>query len=117
LAVIFKHEPWKGFRIQEMSVEAGGRKTALLPGMTADEIDTLNVLADGTWVWIPLRKSGAEFAVVRDRCFFTWVDRPQRSAVGAPVWHPGYPQGFFIPHVQGLIHLPGLRGNPERVYP
>ena len=129
LRVTFKHEAiavvfprdvraqWtratRGFRVHEMTVRYDAKNTRLLPGMTADKIDTL--MPDGRWVSITVQ--GTEFAVVRDRCFLTWVERPRGSEAAGAVSYPGAPQGFFVPHVRGLIHLPGLRGNPERLYP
>ena len=115
VAVIFKHEPKKGFCLQEMTVEFDGRNAALLPGMTGEGIDIL--MPGGYWARSFSSSTGSNavpappFTVVRDRCFLTWV------MLGGPISYPGAPQGFFVPYIQGLIHLPGLRGNPERVYP
>ncbi len=117
VTVIFKHEPKKWFRIQEMAVGFDSRITTLVPGMTGDEIETL--MPDGVWTNLSFGTAGSgfEFAVVRDRCFLSWVERPKGGEVVAPVLYPRGPQGFFVPRIQGLIHLPGVRGNPERVYP
>jgi hypothetical protein len=129
LGVTFKHEAigavfphdvgaqflraTKAFRVHAMTVRYDAENTRLLPGVTADKIETL--MPDGRSVTITVQ--GTEFAVVRDRCFLTWVERPRGSEAAGAVSYPGAPQGFFVPHVRGLIHLPGLRGNPERLYP
>jgi len=103
----------RGFRVHEMTVRYDAENIRLLPGVTVDKIDTL--MPDSRWLSIAVQ--GTEFAVVRDRCFLTWVERPRGSEAAGAVSYTGAPQGFFVPHVRGLIHLPGLRGNPERVYP
>lgn len=117
VAVVFKHEPKKGFRVQEMTIRFDEKSSRLLPGVTQDKIETL--MPNGAWygLEISLSEASEKFAVVGDRCFLTWVRRPQGNEVGEPVSYRGAPQGFFIPHIQGLVHLPALRGNPERVYP
>jgi len=51
----------------------------------------------------------AELKVVRDR-FFLVVELVK---IGYPVLHPGEELAAMI---SGLIHVPGLRGNPERNY-
>jgi len=53
-----------------------------------------------------------EFTVGRIRCFLEARDISGQAAGFRFV--PGDPAGVAV---QGLIHLPGLRGNPERAYP
>jgi hypothetical protein len=48
--------------------------------------------------------------VVRDRCFLViGVSEARGGGI--------LPAGFFAPAIRQVIHLPGLRGNPERNYP
>jgi len=55
------------------------------------------------------------WSVRRDRCFLALelsgtADRHGHALSVYSGWD-------FVPHLKGLIHLPGLRGNPERTYP
>ena len=63
------------------------------------------------------RDEKAELTVVRNRCFFdvgpaTTVGSDVRGLFPA-VNYAGAPARL----VRGIIHVPGLRGNPERLYP
>ena len=118
VTVTFKHEPKKGFRIfSEVTVGPDGRKVGLLPGRDQDEIGSpWWVQPDGAWR-NATTEFGSEFAVVRDRCFLTWKEKAKASQVGAPVAYLRAPQELLVAYIQGLIHVPGLRGNPERTYP
>jgi len=55
-------------------------------------------------------KEEAELKVVRRDRFFLVVELLN---IGFPVFHPGEELAAMI---RGLIHVPGLRGNPERNY-
>lgn len=65
------------------------------------------------------KSSALAWTVRRERCFFAFEmvsqdGAMQRLRFGAYSASPGEP---FVPHIVGLIHLPGLRGNPRRTYP
>ncbi len=53
----------------------------------------------------------------RNQCFLA-VELEATAAQKAPFLVPGgvSPSVLFEPHITGLIHVPGLRGNPERTY-
>jgi hypothetical protein len=59
-------------------------------------------------------EEGREWSVVRDRCLLQLClsNKNPRSMI----WHePILPQ--LASNIRKIIHLPGLRGNPERTYP
>jgi len=63
-------------------------------------------------------KRDLKWGVYRERCFlsFGFTDglTPKRSIFYGPFdFSPGHD---FIPLIKGVIHLPGLRGNPSRTY-
>ena len=104
-----------------MVYHAGNEVTAVTPSMTHDEI--LKVLPS------PLRTMHKDFSkgeskilqwkVRQDRCFFVFefdtpVESRQRMRFGLPSVSPS---AMFVPFIQGVINLPGLRGNPQRTYP
>ncbi|MGJ7920936.1 AAA family ATPase [Neobacillus sp. LXY-4] len=51
--------------------------------------------------------------ISRDRCFFNV--NISFSGASFSIWE--YPQNTFKAPLRNIIHLPGLRGNPERNYP
>jgi len=62
------------------------------------------------------KKGKIELGVERERCFFNIAikvatDRPYLAGIVVK------PSNDIEPHILKIIHLPGLRGNPERTYP
>ena len=61
-----------------------------------------------------------EWEPIRDRCFITLrpvlVDKASQARVGLGGTRI-HPMGVLVPHIERLIHVPSLRGNPERTYP
>ncbi len=56
----------------------------------------------------------SETIITRDRCFLTLSLKIGDN----PFFIPMIPNGLIIGnYIQKIIHLPGLRGNPERTYP
>jgi hypothetical protein len=63
-------------------------------------------------------KKKMEWLVHRDRCFLTFTLNTE-AGKGRRAYSDSYttsPSLSFIPHLERLIHLPGLRGNPQRTY-
>ena len=61
-------------------------------------------------------KYGLSGSVTRNRCFLEarlFAGQDQATDSGFPV----STGNAFTPLLEGIIHLPGLRGNPERIYP
>ncbi|MBI4324540.1 MAG: AAA family ATPase [Chloroflexi bacterium] len=119
--LVFQREERKGFELSKMVYRAGKEVAAVTPSMTHDEI--LKVLPS------PLKTMHKDFSkgeskslqwkVRQDRCFFVFElgtpdESRQRIRFGLPSVSPS---GMFVPFLQGVIHLPGLRGNPQRTYP
>lgn len=65
-----------------------------------------------------LPKSHWQWIVHRERCFLALALVQQ----GIPDWKVAFgpapltPSSIFISEIEGIIHVPGLRGNPERTY-
>lgn len=103
--------------VQMDFVNKGVRKT-LRYGMTDEEIKShLPFLIDFIkLIEATFKEPSLKFAVVRDRCFLE-IDlrsegKPQLFHVEVPLFGPS-----LRCSIQEMIHLPGLRGNPERAYP
>lgn len=117
LASVFRKQPKKGLELVEMKTEAERTVTTLRPGMTHDEIESVlpgefkdfakHLSANG---------EALEWEVIRRRCFLGLGIHPRgrtNGTSGFPLVLPAY---FLEAHIRELIHVPGLRGNPERTY-
>ena len=102
-----------GFRIEHMSYEAQGkRKIVFREGMTHDEI---SALVPDEYKDVPGNIARrAKWKVVRRRCFLELAVETKKEGTIALGLSPASPVAY---HVQRMIHLPGLRGNPEPTYP
>ncbi|MEK6324842.1 MAG: AAA family ATPase [Acidobacteriota bacterium] len=114
--VHFGRERNKGIRIERMVYENQKEKTTLRPEMTQGEIATVlpfsvTGLADVS------RKEDWKWVVVRNRCFLELELRNTADTVRAKGMLGVSPSGGMESFVREAIHLPGLRGNPERAYP
>jgi putative AbiEii toxin of type IV toxin-antitoxin system/AAA ATPase-like protein len=80
--------------------------------------DAIKQFKDNTY-WNPIisAKGMNQAEVIRNRCFLeARLSPPGDLPVMKEIIHffPGRP---FISHLKEIIHVPGLRGNPERAYP
>jgi hypothetical protein len=121
LELLFRRQERKGFEVERMSYVAPKERTEITPSMTHEEI--LQILPQP---WKSLHqdlekreKVALRWTVTRERCFLflelTRVEEPKRRISFGP--YGISPSSRFVPFIQGIIHLPGLRGNPRRTYP
>jgi len=121
LTTCFNRQPGKGLEIQQMTYGNEQERAILRLGMTHDEI--LSVVAPyhrNLYEAISkVRKVKPEWVVVRNRCFLELALRAEREGeLHLSLGGGGLsPSAMVAPHIRRLIHLPGLRGNPERTYP
>ncbi|MBE3039358.1 MAG: AAA family ATPase [Chloroflexi bacterium] len=109
--VTYQYES-RGFAIQEMVYELPGQRFVLHEG------DSHKAIAAELPRWLrslPGRLSRkAKWSVERNRCFLSAaITEPHSRARGMRL----APYGPPVDSISTLIHLPGLRGNPERTYP
>lgn len=118
LEIVFRHEESMGFDIASMTYSDGRERWRLVPDMSRDEI--LNALpAFNKAVFDSCQYSAKEklyWSVCRDRCFLGFVLYGQESKLPRTLFRL-VRADHFTPQLQSLIHLPGLRGNPQRTYP
>jgi len=119
LEVVFKREHGLGFNVASMSYMDGKEPLRIVPGMVHNEI-VKNLSPPWNYIYADLekREKQMQWFVYRERCFLAFGLRgsgpePHRISFGPHVISPSVD---FIPHLQGMIHLPGLRGNPRRTY-
>ncbi|MBI1923200.1 AAA family ATPase [Candidatus Poribacteria bacterium] len=111
LTNIFKKPPRKGIELVEMTYHDQGNSVTVWSGMLPGEIATM----------IPNQKFEQfpyEWGVERVRCFFAVTPYTSLSERYFIEMGSGLliPINSFALHIRKLIHVPGLRGNPERTY-
>jgi len=117
LEVVFAHRRDIGFEVGEMTYNDVCTKLRIVPDMSQDEI--LKVVSPSDKAlssrFERIEGQSLEWFVYRDRCFLAFGLRGQETEL--PTVRFGFLRpDLFIPQLQHLIHLPGLRGNPQRTY-
>jgi predicted ATPase len=120
LEVVFERKTGVGFDVASMTYTNGKQSAKIMRAMKHDDIVKILPLP---WnkIYADLQKKEKEmkWIVYRERCFLSFELRgsgpeARRISFGP---HGISPSVEFIPHLQNMIHLPGLRGNPRRTYP
>lgn len=114
----------KGFDVERTIHEIGMQKYRLSSKMSRDEIEAafssilllIQPLLDDTikMRYSDLIRENPDSLIVRNRCFLTLDTIP----LGVIFSHPLSDNEILVGNnIRQIIHLPGLRGNPERNYP
>jgi hypothetical protein len=114
----FRKEHKLGFQIEQMEISWTRGTLTFWPGMTQAEIIKTGI-TKGMDFSAETAAGGftqGRWEIRRDRCFLgpVWVAQGPHGIGFEAGGRPGVFWEGFIPNV---IHLPGLRGNPERTYP
>jgi hypothetical protein len=113
----FRKEHKLGFRIEQMDVSSAGRNTSYWSEMTQQEIIQSGIPKGTDFSGAaPEGYTESGWEIRRDRCFVgpVWVAKSRDGTSYSAGGRPGAVWEDIIPRI---IHLPGLRGNPERTYP
>jgi hypothetical protein len=122
LEVVFRRDKQAGFDVCSMSYSTrDGSAYILRPGMSHEDIapsipGVYNRLLD---VISKSEKERATWYVYRERCFLSLDLRsPSGNNVRTFLGPFGLPPiGEVVSSLRRMLHLPGLRGNPQRTYP
>jgi predicted ATPase len=113
LTTYFKKQPGKSIEIQKNIFISGSEKEIIRADMSSDEIKSSfspSFLAAITDIF----GEEPEAVVSRDR-FFLGIAFKRRGDSSSQ--RDAFKSGRTIErHIRGTIHIPGLRGNPERTY-
>ena len=109
-------------QIEAMDVKLGPKDLHLMPQMSHEQL--VSAVPDLEKVHGLLVKHSVErklalkpqWMVAANRCFLS-AELRDGDGPGKPLMGSFVPSYIFEPHIRGIIHLPGLRGNPERTYP
>ncbi|MEP7338732.1 MAG: AAA family ATPase [Acidobacteriota bacterium] len=134
---VYRKQRTKGLGVSEVTYLSEGEKISLSQGMSKDEILDAFPKAYSKALKQSLSSSdtsgSGRLVVERDRCFLilgirgklniqglthfeTSEDAVVKSVWFSP-WFSGDVQAVVTTTLRQVIHLPGLRGNPERTYP
>lgn len=120
LTLFLHRQPGEGINVQRMSCLDGGETTSLRLGMTHEEILSAVPSRDRERLeQIPkILGENSKLIVVRDRCFLGITFKSGDEQISFHSNIRSVSPGLVIePDIRRIIHLPGLRGNPERTYP
>jgi len=102
-----------GFGIEQMKYEQPGKpEIAFREGMTHDEIESL--VPEELKSLRSKIEPKSRWKILRRRCFLELAIGVEGEDTIQLGLSPAAPVMY---HVEGMIHLPGLRGNPEPTYP
>jgi phage FluMu protein Com len=113
----FRKENKMGFGIEQLELDSAKRHFTLWPDMTQAEIVKTGItLGKDFSDEKPEGYKQGKWEIMRDRCFLepAWVAKGPNGTSFFASERPGPAWEGIISEV---IHLPGLRGNPERAYP
>jgi len=128
LTLTFRKQAKKGIELIEMKHDMGKRVTTLRPEMPHNEIiaavpDAVNFQQSIEGVGQAAENSifkDFRWSVDRNRCFLSVGLHPSGKGDSGPssgaLVNLVNPAGPFESNIRKLIHVPGLRGNPERTY-
>lgn len=121
LTICYRKQKGKGFDIKDTTYYSHRQKVVKFrEGMSHDDIEKILPSAWKTLYNFLIEQGKdlqAEWVITRNRCFL-WLSLQFAT-------ENKIPSGLFAPRlyepfeeaIRQIIHLPGLRGNPERTYP
>ncbi len=114
LEVVFGRAEGVGFELVATKSSYGAENLRITPDMSHDEI--LKVVAESVKQFATDHvMKGRRWSVHRERCFFSLLLSAEEGRfLSTPTVSLA---DRHISCLQALIHLPGLRGNPQRTYP
>ena len=110
----------QALEIQDMIIGEGERSLHLMPHQGADDLEKAIETFLGEKIKWPRQFEGLKWTVVRNRCFLDFAFK--NLSAGASIALPEAPEMrkssiLTDKELRRMIHVPGLRGNIERVYP
>jgi ABC-type cobalamin/Fe3+-siderophores transport system ATPase subunit len=113
----FRKEHKLGFRIEQMDIRGSFGEFTLWPGMSPAEIVKSGITKEiNVEETAPRGYKPGQWEIQRERCFIEplWV---AKGPNGISFFTGGRPGAMWEAIIPEVIHLPGLKGNPERTYP
>lgn len=107
----------KGFDVEATVFGFDKETYRLYAGMPNEELQRIYSHINNARTGKYVQNSLFDVELSRNRCFLTFALKPPNSpseiAINYSMWY----ERALEEHIRRVIHLPGLRGNPERTYP
>ncbi|MBW7863745.1 MAG: DUF3696 domain-containing protein [Candidatus Hydrogenedentes bacterium] len=120
LETVYRAKQKEGFEVERLTYVTSRKKTVIKPGMTHTQIMAVvpSPFNNQPKYYDKGRETELTWHIVRDRCFLSFGLYMMEYGKVRPFSYmteisPGLD---FIPIIKSIIHLPGLRGNPQRNY-
>lgn len=124
LEIQFHYEDIKGFQVERMIYNKETEKTEIVLGMPQDDIRRILPEPFKSFDKNFEKTEGGpvQWSVCRDRCFLSFdlvrtAEGPKKRIINFGPYGGISPANAFVSYILDVIHLPGLRGNPQRTYP
>jgi hypothetical protein len=109
LCARYSRDPNQAFRMHSMVITRDGQRFVFKEGAAPDNIS--DFLLDDFPIHLMKESDGDDWSVTRDRCFLNLsLSRDGMRYFEMPI------ASRLVHTIRRMIHLPGLRGNPERAY-
>ncbi|MGA7732969.1 MAG: DUF3696 domain-containing protein [Chloroflexia bacterium] len=121
--VSYVKDKGQGFRVKDLSVISNGKHANFSPEMSHSElIEQLANLPEASSLLtflriLPASHGGLSMQRVRSFIEFFYTEGEDSNESSAQIPFSPLPLGEISEEIQSVIHVPGLRGNPEREYP
>jgi len=116
-AISFQKGDDLGFAIERMDISSPHGDSTFWPMMTSAEIAKTGITKGIDYSHsVPEGYMPGHWEIWRKRCFLdpVWAAKGPEGTISVESRRPAAGWETIIPHI---IHLPGLRGNPERTFP
>jgi hypothetical protein len=108
----------RGFDLIEMAYNGTNEQFVLTPEMGHQQVLSIipKELEKSRQIASEREKRSLLWKVMRTRCFLGFGFEPESRVVEEAHYSVYTPGVLFNQYIRGLIHVPGLRGNPARTY-
>jgi len=118
LSLEFADGDGKGLRVRKMLYSSEGLDLGLSDKMSHSQLVSLlpDEMMDFVRQFFARGETTPQFQVTRDRCFLNVAVKQEGEPI-PPMLISLLPTSQFAIEIGRIVHLPGLRGNPQRAYP
>ena len=118
LKVVFSLLKDQTLEVEEMVIGEGRHSLCLAPNQMDADLEHPILISRLQEVGLPTGELKPSLSVVKNRCFLD-VNFEVKRVIGIyyEISKPGGFSELYSKNLHHMIHIPGLRGNPERFYP
>jgi len=114
VALTYRKAEGKGFEIESVEYAYDGLTGRITEQLSHDEI--AGMLSESERTFAQRLRAESRLVVYRERCFLAFALAANYAPGELLFLSPPFHGMMIIPELKGLIHVPAVRGNPERTY-